>query len=227
MDSTNSLDNLAANGIINFDASAYINGTTPRYYGNPQMNVGLPFSAPLFPGPSYGLTAGPLLSGHPSNDAFITKAGSGHTSFSLNKILTAGIVAGLAVAAWNKVKSTFTETKEPSKIGNFIKTQKEKVTSFFNKNKTSEVKSDVKTEIQVEKVAEKEIKEVAKKEVNFFKRNWKKGGIGLVALLGLYGLYQYVSAGKQAQAEQMAALQMHGYQQHETPQNETELLQGH
>ena len=38
----NNLDNLAREGIIDFDASAFITGTKPRYIGNPNFQQQLP-----------------------------------------------------------------------------------------------------------------------------------------------------------------------------------------
>lgn len=45
--SNGALDNLAMNGIIDFDADAYIKGTTPRYVGNPGSYNQIPFEAPI------------------------------------------------------------------------------------------------------------------------------------------------------------------------------------
>jgi len=200
--SLNSMDNLAANGIINFDADAYVNGTPPRYIGNPGMNAGLPFEAAVFPGPcQYGITPGPLLSGHPSKDAFITKSEHGHSLLGSNKLLAGGIIAALAATAYSKVKSTFSsKSKDATKSGGWISSIKEKISSLFNK--TPEVKAETKV---VEKAVEKT--------PGFFRRNIGKFGLGAVGLLGLYGLYQYLSASKSHALGQMQGL--HGLQMNE------------
>lgn len=71
--STNSLDNLAANGIIEFDADSYVKGKPPRYVGDPNGYVGLPFERPLPACNEYGIMPGPKLHGEPSADAFISR----------------------------------------------------------------------------------------------------------------------------------------------------------
>lgn len=69
--SSNSLDNLAANHIIDFDAHSYIKGEPPRYVGDPDGYVGLPFERPLPACNEYGVMPGPQLHGAPKHDAFI------------------------------------------------------------------------------------------------------------------------------------------------------------
>lgn len=69
--SSNSLDNLAANNIIDFDAHSYIKGEPPRYVGDPDGYVGLPFERPLPACNEYGVMPGPKLHGEPKHDAFI------------------------------------------------------------------------------------------------------------------------------------------------------------
>lgn len=70
--SSNSLDNLAANHIIDFDAHSYIKGEPPRYVGDPDGYVGLPFERPLPACNEYGVMPGPKLHGEPKHDAFIS-----------------------------------------------------------------------------------------------------------------------------------------------------------
>ncbi len=132
---TNSLDNLAANNIINFDADAYVKGTTPRYAGNPDGEEHyLPFDKPLMPTPTsqYGISSGPQLHGEPSRDAFISR-GEEHKSQALpwSEILTIGSVSALAIAAGIKIKS-FLESKKIKKTNNkgLVETIKAKVASF-------------------------------------------------------------------------------------------------
>ena len=69
----NDLDALAANGIIEFDADSYVRGKPPRYVGDPDGYVGLPFERPLPATNEYGIMPGPKLHGEPSVDAFISR----------------------------------------------------------------------------------------------------------------------------------------------------------
>lgn len=70
--SSNSLDNLAANHIIDFDAHSYIKGEPPRYVGDPDGYVGLPFERPLPAANEYGVMPGHQLHGAPKHDAFVS-----------------------------------------------------------------------------------------------------------------------------------------------------------
>lgn len=230
MNSRNSLDNLAANGIINFDADAYVNGTEPRFYGSPRLNTCLPLDNPIFPGPAYGITAGPHLSGHPTSDAFISKGGHGTKQFSFEKILTVGIVAALLTSCFSKIKSTFTRKSEkPSKVGTWLKEAKENAISFFNKGTKTEATSEAKAAGKAtEKAVEKSAEKVAEKEATFWAKHggkFKKGGLGLVAVLGLYGLYNYFSGSKKVDeighGLQLNEAIAHRNQMNEVPQGET------
>lgn len=55
-----SLDSLAANGIIDFDANSYITGAPPRYAGRLNNNNYLPYQQPLMSYDSYGMMAPPM-----------------------------------------------------------------------------------------------------------------------------------------------------------------------
>lgn len=125
---TTSLDLLASNKIIPFDANAYLRGTPARYVGNPPMNSGLPLdedigTANLNMGFGYGLGypgfygAYPNLIGAPAKDAFVRREGSeaseGHSSnFPWAKVATAGAVGGILILGAHKVKSLFSSKKD-------------------------------------------------------------------------------------------------------------------
>lgn len=85
-----SLDNLAANGVIDFDADAFIRGTTPRYVGGDKTY--LPFETPL-PQSIKGLNTS-NLKGQPDSDVF----NDGKKKLPLWKKITAGVAGTLLLA---------------------------------------------------------------------------------------------------------------------------------
>ena len=93
------LDLLASNGVIDFDAGAYMMGTTPRYVGNPSLGTELPLDRPLPAWPVYKLPA------QPSADAFISKDTTVIKEKSWKNALAGVIVAGLAIFTGLKLKS--------------------------------------------------------------------------------------------------------------------------
>lgn len=200
---TNALDNLAANGIIGFDADAYVKGTTPRYVGNPYKEYrGLPFEEPLPIMPAqHGISGGPKLGGEPEKDAFISheEPKSNHTSL---KSMIAGItVAGLGIyllTKTNKIKEflKFGKTAKSTSNKSFFERCKDKVNSWFSSTPKKATASQV--EPQVEKKIEVEAGKTLKK--SFFKRKWVKvtGGIGL-GLVALYGAFRLIAGHKRAQ----------------------------
>lgn len=95
------LDNLAANGVINFDADAYIQGKPPRYVGEPKLY--LPFEQPLCGCPCQ--CQGARLPQQPSHDAFINnhqEKSEGPADW--KKAATAVLIAGLVVLLGVKYK---------------------------------------------------------------------------------------------------------------------------
>lgn len=144
---TNSLDNLAANGIIDFDADAYVKGTPPRYSGNPRGYVGPIEDMPLMASPSYGVYPGAHLSGHPQHDAFVNHEEK-HSNPGWKRALMTILVAGLAVVGGIKYKGKLVKLKDnvinffkakpaaPSvpfkqKVSNFFYDAKDKIVTFF------------------------------------------------------------------------------------------------
>lgn len=97
--SSSSLDNLAANNIIDFDADSYIKGRPPRYVGNPEGYVGLPFERPLPACNEFGVMPGPHIHGEPKHDSFVHSGNEGGTpdwkGFMFGALLTTLAAVGL------------------------------------------------------------------------------------------------------------------------------------
>jgi hypothetical protein len=164
---TNSLDNLAANGIIDFDADSYVKGKAPRYVGDPDGYTGLPLDRPLMAEP-YGISPGAQLSGHPARDAFVNHGDKHHGNPTWKKALAAVLIAGLAVFGGIKYK--------------------DKIANLFKKIKTLNVQK-VKTGVV------KFFTDIKSKIVGL--PPWAKyAGGGVVGLLGLYGIYKAFSGHK-------------------------------
>lgn len=93
------LDALAANNIIDFDAESYIKGRPPRYVGNPDGYVGLPFERPLPACNEYGVMPGPHIHGEPKHDSFVHSEHEGGTpdwkGFMFGALLTTLAAVGL------------------------------------------------------------------------------------------------------------------------------------
>lgn len=175
------LDNLVANGVLNFDADAYVRGESPRYYGNPFGSQAVPFDEPICPysNPYMGGGYAPvMMSPQPNADAFINR--NEHSSAnSLKEILVYGFAGGLIIYGLHKL----------NKLGGFFK---DKLGNLFTKKSSSDGKvepkkdGDTKTDDKVKNAGE-DVKNAAKKEGGWIKRNWKKAGgwaLGGVALLG-------------------------------------------
>ena len=69
----NSLDALASNGILNFDADAFVSGASPRYVGGLPQNY-LPFDRPLgnYPTAPALLPNGTKIKEQPKKDEVVT-----------------------------------------------------------------------------------------------------------------------------------------------------------
>lgn len=215
--SSNYLDSLAANGVIDFDADSYIKGTKPRFVGSPEGGS-LPFQQPLSP---VGTPHNGKLSGGPQKDAFIKRAGEEeYKPFSWTGLLAGTIAASLAVFTGFKIKSMITpkskikedDVKSPSevvdraketnakttlteKIKSFYNTCKEKVTGFFGKSK--KVVEDATKDAA--KKAKESADTVAKDKAGFISKlpTWvKRTGVGVIGILGLYGIYNVLSGNK-------------------------------
>ena len=106
----NDLDMCASQGIIDFDAPAYIRGTNPRYVGNPEFET---ITGEI-----------PNMKPQPQKDEFNKEISHGNPSW---KKWAFGIFAtGLTIFGAYK----FRNTKFVSKIVNFAKTLPQKVTNL-------------------------------------------------------------------------------------------------
>lgn len=116
------VDNLAANGIIDFDADAFIKGTAPRYVGAPKTY--LPFEEPLpaHHQPAHGEGA-PQIHHQPKHDEFV----HGEKDSGWKKALVAGSLLALVAAVGYRFKSN----PRVAKVVDSIKPATEKTTGFF------------------------------------------------------------------------------------------------
>ncbi len=190
---TNALDSLASNGIIDFDADAFVRGTTPRYVGDPDGPTYLPFERPLLAEPYLG---GKHLSGQPKHDEYVSPHNK-KSHLNWKQALAGVIVAGLLVLGGIKCKGLFTRIgKLFSKKKNagtapkegFFARIKSKVKGFFEKNKSAVTTKIAKSE----ETAKKAKVSIGDKIKNMPK--WAKITAGVSAgLLGLYGLFKMTS----------------------------------
>jgi hypothetical protein len=177
--SNGSLDDLAANGIINFDANAYIKGTPPRYVGRPEREYGLPLEQPVFDAPTLQEISHNIhLNSEPAKDAFISHTKKNNKlEITWPQVLTIGSIAALAIYSRNKIKSWLGGSK--NKITQNFKFM-EQIKDYVNKVKAKITPEATKTE------------KVVKKSKNFISKlpKWAKitGGItaGLLALFGIF-----------------------------------------
>lgn len=210
-----SLDNLAASGVINFDADAYIKGTPPRYAG-PSENY-LPFDKPLFAEPQfYGIAPGEHMQGS-GRDAFVThdkKQSSGPT---FKQVLAGLLATGLAGFAAFKLffntkvllpgeKGFIGKSKEQlnsflksEKVKNVEEKAKETTKGFFAKCKELFAKGKEKLGSLFESKEAKKAREAAKRaeeRTRKVTKGLKAAGVVLAGILGLYGLYTLIAKPK-------------------------------
>lgn len=202
-----SFDNLAANGIIDFDAEAYIKGTKPRYVGNPESCNQLPFEQPLPGNPcGYGIQPGKQLEGEPEVDAFIhrekhkSKEAGEHNesehSSPWKPFVAGGLITALGLYIANKYRSVIpkitSNNNTPQATTNTTQPKKglwNKIKSFF-KGGTPQAAQTTQTTQTAAPVAAKK---------GFFSKKWVKvTGWSSVALLGLYGIYRFIQNRKYA-----------------------------
>lgn len=171
--SSAALDNLAVNGVLNFDADAYIKGTPPRYIGHPNNGNGIPFEQPLPYAPMYP-PLGAQLPHQPIHDEF--KSESHNKPVGWKEVLTLGIVGSLAVAAGLKFKKG--------------------IVKLFSKKAPKVTTPPPATSTAASTTAKK-----SKSITNLF--NWFKNSkpakitaAVAVGLLGLYGLYDFITKRK-------------------------------
>lgn len=132
-----SLDNLATNGIIDFDAEAYVKGLPPRFIGRPERYVGLPGEMPLMAEPpAYGVYPGAHLSGHPGRDGFEHHEIEEGSNPSWKQALMTVLLSGLAVVGAIKYRSKIVELFNKKKAAVTSPSFKQKVSDFFSNAKT-------------------------------------------------------------------------------------------
>lgn len=123
------LDNLVANGVLNFDADAYVRGDRPRYAGNPFGSQELPFDQPIcpsmYPYASYGGYA-PIMPPQPNADAFINRYEHSNANSAKEVLITGGLI-GLGIYALHKV----------NKLGGFFKEKLSNIGKSKTKTETS------------------------------------------------------------------------------------------
>lgn len=198
MVSNSSLDLLASNGIIDFDANAFVKGTPPKFFGTPNNQNGVQ---------AYGVTPGAKLNSEPVQDAFV-KREKEHTPPNWLSLLTGSIVSVLGVFGIVKAKNFFDNIKAKGATasngstslfsiikGNLTKI-KDNITSFVKpKNAPNNTGNASNATTTVKAVAEK---------VGFWAKHpkLKVTGVGALAALGLYGLYEVVAKPKPHNAQE-------------------------
>ena len=193
MVTNNSLDSLATNGIIDFDANAFVKGTPPRFFGSPNNQYG---------GQAYGVTPGSKLNGEPEQDAFV-KREKGHTPPNWLSMLTASIVAALGVFGVVKVKSALDGRKAKGNPEAAEPTEPA-VTSTEKKGIFDKIKDGISSLIKPKEgtnITEKAGKVTEK--LKFWAKHpkLKIAGVGALGLLGLYGLYGVIKPKHQTSHE--------------------------
>lgn len=180
------IDNLAVNGIVDFDADAYVNGTPPRYVGRPRSPQYPPFEQPLPAYPMYPQQLqAPALHNQPHKDEFVN-----HSDQNWKKTLFGTLLAGVAILG---------AVKHKDKLVSFFK---EKIVPIFKEKTAKDLgKEAVKTHL--EEAAKETAKSSESKVKSFFSKifkvpTWAKviGGSAL-GLLGLVGLYKAAEASHQ------------------------------
>lgn len=204
-----SLDNLVANGVLNFDADSYVKGEAPKYYGNPFGRAELPFDQPI--GPSfnayypYGAGYAPVMQPQPNADAYINR--HEHSSLnSLKEVAVYGFVGGLIIYGLHKL----------NKLGGFFK---DKLGNIFSKKSDKNKKVDDKTVDDKTSTGTKgkagdagkegeKLAEAAKKEGNWIKRNWKKAGGWTIGIVGALAALAFLKSMFRKKPKQLTPEQM-------------------
>lgn len=126
------LDMLAQEGVINFDAPAFVMGTKPRYVGNPRLSQMQPFPGPI---PEAPLINQP----QPLVDEFQKQDNNNHVKNpTWKKVLFGLVAAGTLIFAGYKFKKTLIPyaKKACTNISDFCKNSWNKFTGLFKKKKT-------------------------------------------------------------------------------------------
>lgn len=199
------LDNLATNGVINFDADAFLKGTKPRYVGSPEPELYMPGDQPLLDSPNipvYGVTPGAQLKGQPSRDAFVSHEGAENSgSISIKTALTAGIIGVLGIFTGSKIKSKF--GKQGASVGSGkaaarISTIKDKISNTAE-NLASSIsawagKGKAPEAAETAKAAKETVKSAAEtiEKKKGIPKPVKIGALVVAGALGLYEIYRAI-----------------------------------
>lgn len=188
-----SLDNLAANGIINYDAEAYIKGTPPRYVGSPRMNQYPPFEQPLMVYEPGIQGFNPQMPKQPHHDEYTPKK---HSNINWRNALLATMLGGLGIYGGIKL-TKFINKFRNKKFQNVGKTPAPAPAPATNAAASAATATTATAQTAGKTPT-------ASKIGNWFKDLYKKGAdrfaklpkwgkiatVSLAALTGLYGLYK-------------------------------------
>lgn len=196
-----SLDNLAANGIINYDADAYIKGTPARYVGSPRMNQYPPFEQPLMVYEPGVQAFNPQMPRQPHQDEYTPKK---HTSVNWRNTLLATILGGLGIYGGIKL-TKFVNKFRNKKFLNIGKTPTPAPTPATNAAASTATNAATQTagNTQTSSGKGKWFKDLYKKASDGFAKlpKWGKiATVSLAALTGLYGLYKATTPTNQNQS---------------------------
>lgn len=191
-----SLDSLARNGIIDYDADAYVRGTTPRYVGKPDDVPHVPYMP--FDQPLPDLHPAPLKPRiQPHKDEFVKEEESSssnpHWKSALAQVLFSAIAVWVGVKNRDKIVS-FIKGFSPEAIAKKVaeaKAAKEaaaKAAAAKAAAKAAEPSIITKIKTKVTELSKKMPEYIEK--VKTLPKWAKITGASLAALLGLYGVYK-------------------------------------
>ena len=197
----NASENLASNGILNFDSNAFVMGTKPEFIGSPTPPLTLPLDEPLPGHCGYGfgnrlLDPSIRMHAQPNADAFVTR-GHGGGDGALKGGILAAIAGAIGLAgflAWSKHdKAVATEAKEAQKAEKVaVKAAKK------GKNGVKDVVEDEKIMTKIKSGFEEFVAKVKGYKVPV----WAKVAIGgTAAVTVLAGVYKALSTPKQEHME--------------------------
>lgn len=115
------LDLLSANGILDYDAAAYLRGTPPRYIGNPSIRTS---PQPIYP-TATGVALPPPLQGDSYNDKNTEEKDSLYKNPTWKKVLFAVVTTGALIWGGYKLRN--------SKLGNWVKTKMSNLWNWVKK----------------------------------------------------------------------------------------------
>lgn len=198
------LESLSNNGIINFDADAYIKGLPARFVGGPEDNDRyLPFDRPINDVYQPQIHGGEGGNREGKSDAFCSRHPKSKEHSSLRDFLIVGVLGGIGVFLLAKRKSISENSQGfKEKAGGFFHNVKDKVVALF-KQTPKAVNSTVTTPA-VSNTA-KDTSKVSKIKEFFSKFKWstmpkwgKATTIGAGAVAVIYGAHKFFGSKKSA-----------------------------